>query len=333
MRVRAFDRRRLLALGTALAVPAIVVSRAYGQTVLPDRGLRILVGFQANGGTDIIARLIAAQLQRRLGRHVVVENKPGGSGAMPGEIAKKGPPDGTILAFLASSTLVSRLDQADFPFDPLVDLAPVSLAGNWPMGLAVSPKLGISTMSEYLKWLRDGSDPDRNKLGNTASDAFIQAFNLLFSQGLGVTMKATTYRGAAPLVSDLTDGRLPAAVSGMVSLLQHHRGGRVRLLMTTSKRRLAVAKEIPTTSELGYNGLEVEEWFGFFARAGTPRPLIDEWNRHIGAILADRAIQAELQQIGLEVESSTPEEAAARVVAHQKAWKARMRSVGMTTIN
>ncbi len=332
MEERAFHRRKLLALGTAAAAPIVLGTRATAQTILPDRGLRILVGFQANGGTDIIARLIATQLQRRLGRHVVVENKPGDSGAIPGELVKKGSADGSTLAFLASTTLVSRLGQADFPFNPLVDLAPVSLAGNWPMGLAVSPKLGISTFEEYLKYLKS-DDPDRHKLGNTASDAFIQVFNLMFSKEVGVTMKGTNFRGAAALVGDLAEGRIPAAVSGMVSLLQHHRGGRVKLLMTTGDKRLAVAKDIPTARELGYAGLEVVEWFAYFAKGGTAAPLIDEWNRQLHLVLADRTLRGELAQLGLDVETSTPQEVAARVVSHQKAWKARMEAVGMKPIN
>jgi len=326
------NRRRLMALSTAFAAPTVVAPRAHGQTVLPERGLRILIGFQANGGTDIIARLIATQLQRRLGRHVVVENKPGDSGAVPGELVKKGPQDGSTLAFLASTTLVSRLGQVDFPFNPLVDLDPVSLAGNWPMGLAVSPKLGISTFQDYLKYLKS-DEPDRDKLGTTASDAFVQAFNLTFSKEVGVPMKGVPFRGAAAMVSDLADGRIPAAVSGIVSLLQHHRGGRLKLLMTTGDKRLAVAKEIPTTRELGYGGLEVVEWFAFFVRAGTAAPLIAAWNNQIGAILEDRNIQGELAQLGLEVQSSTPQEVTARIISHQKAWKARMEAVGMRSVN
>lgn len=294
--------------------------------------MRILVGFQANGGTDIIARLIATQLQRRLGRHVMVENKPGDAGAVPGELVKKGSIDGSTLAFLASTTLVSRLDQADFPFNPLVDLAPISLAGNWPMGLAVSPKLGISTFEEYLSYLKS-DDPERRKLGTTASDAFIQAFNLMFSKELGVTMKGVPFRGASALVSDLAEGRIPAAVSGMVSLLQHHRGGRIKLLMTTSGTRLAVAKGIPTARELGYRGLEVVEWFAYFAKAGTPAPMLEEWNRLIRTVLDDDNLKGELAQLGLDVESSTPQQVAARVISHQTEWKARMRAVGMQPLN
>lgn len=324
------SRRSLLA--GAFAAPALLPVRGGAQTALPDRGLRILVGFQANGGTDIVARAIATQLQRRLGRHVLIENKPGDSGAVPGELVKKGSNDGSTLAFLASTTLVSRLRQADLPFNPLVDLAPISLAGNWPMGLAVSPKLGISTFREYLEYLKS-DEPDRQKLGTTASDAFVQAFNLMFSKGVGVTMKGVPYRGAAAMVGDLADGRIPAAVSGIVSLLQHHRGGRLKLLMTTGDKRLAVAKDIPTARELGYDGLEVIEWFAYFARAGTPAPLIAAWNNQIRNVLDDRNLQGELTQLGLDVESSTPQEVTARIVSHQKAWKARMEAVGMTPVD
>jgi tripartite-type tricarboxylate transporter receptor subunit TctC len=324
--------RRSLLGGVACAAPGLFSPVVQAQTILPERGLRVLVGFQANGGTDIIARLIATQVERRLGRHVVVENKPGDSGAVPGELVKKGSTDGSTLAFLASTTLVSRLGQANFPFDPLVDLTPISLAGNWPMGLAVSPKLGISTFEEYLNYLKS-DEADRRKLGTTASDAFIQAFNLMFSKEVGITMKGVPFRGAAALVGDLADGRIPAAVSGIVSLLQHHRGGRVKLLMTTSSTRLAVAKEIPTARELGYPGLEVVEWFAFFAKAGTAAPLIDEWNRQVRTVLDDRNLKGEFVQLGLDVESSTPQEVTARVVSHQKAWKARMESVGMQPIN
>jgi tripartite-type tricarboxylate transporter receptor subunit TctC len=200
------------------------------------------------------------------------------------------------------------------------------------MGLAVSPKLGISTFQEYLHYLKS-DEADRRKLGSTASDAFIRAFNLMFSRELGITMKGVPFRGAAALVSDLADGRIPAGVSGMVSLLQHHRGGRVKLLMTTSSTRLDVAKGIPTARELGYPGLEVVEWFAFFAKAGTAPPAIDEWNRQLRNVLDDSNLQGELAQLGLAVESSTPQEVVARVISHQKEWKARMQSVGMQPIN
>jgi tripartite-type tricarboxylate transporter receptor subunit TctC len=321
-------RRRSL-LGLAAAATAFP---AHAQTTLPDKTLRLLVGFQANGGTDVIARLIATQLERRLGRRVIVENKPGGSGGLPGMQVAKGPADGTTLAFLSSTTLVAKLGPSEYPFDPEADLAPVSLAGTWPMGLAVSPAIGVGTFAEYLTWLKAG-DADRQRFGNTASDAFINAFNRMFSKELGVTMRGVTYRGSGPMVNDVADGRIPAAVSGVVSLLEHHRGGRIKLLMITGTKRLAVAPEIPTAGELGFAKLEVLEWFGFFAAAATPQPLIEEWNRHILAVLQMREIVDAMAQVGMECGGSTPQEARDRVTRHLKEWRARMAAVGIAPSN
>lgn len=280
----------------------------------------------------MIARLITTRLERRLGRRVVVESRPGDSGSIPGELLKNGSSDGTTLAFLASSTLVARLGRKDFPFDPLVDLAPISLAGTWPMGLAVSSTLGISTFGAYIGWIKSGG-PERRKLGITASDAFIEAFNRLLESELGMPLEPVSYRGALPMVNDLVEGRLPAAVSGIVSLVEYHRGGRLRLVMTTSRKRLKVAPDIPTARELGLKKLEVVEWFAFFARAGTPEPVIDEWSRQIGAVLADPDLAAELAQMGMEAETSTPQETRERIASHLKEWNARMVAVGMSPVN
>jgi len=322
-----FRRRSLFGLAAAAsALPA----RA--ETILPNKTLRLLVGFQANGGTDIICRQIATRLERRLGRHVVVENKPGGSGGLPGQVVAGSPPDGTTLAFLASTTLVAKLGPTEFPFDPQGDLTPISLAGTWPMGLGVSPKIGVGTFAEYLAWLKSG-EAERQRFGNTASDAFINAFNRMFSKELGVAMHDVPYRGIVPMVNDLADGKLPAAVSGIVSLLEHHRGRRLKLLMTTGPQRLAVAKDIPTARELGFAALEVTEWFGFFASTATPQPLIEEWNRHIRAVLDDATLVGSLAQMGMEAGSSTPQEARDRLATHLKEWRARMLAVGLAPSN
>lgn len=327
--VKYAPRRRSL---LGLAAAAIAASGARAETTLPDKTLRLLVGFQANGGTDVICRLIATQLERRLGRRVVVENKPGGSGGLPGQLVAKGPPDGTTLAFLASTTLVAKLGPTEFPFDPMGDLAPVSLAGTWPMGLAVSPKIGVATFAEYAAFLKSG-ELERQRFGNTASDAFINAFNRLFGKELGVAMQAVSYRGTGPMVNDLADGRIPAAVSGIVSLLEHHRGRRLKLLMTTGPNRLDVAKDIPTARELGFPTLEVVEWFGFFASPGTPEPLIAEWNRHIHAVLSDASLVGSLAQIGMAAGSSTPQEAADHLARHLAEWRQRMMAVGLQPSN
>ncbi len=230
--------RRLLLAGAA--APAFLPRLARAQTTLPDKALTILVGFAANGGTDTIAQAIAPMIERRVGRHVTVANHPGLAGAVPGEMLKKDSGDGTTVAFMASTTLISKLATPNFPFDPLTDVKAISLAGTWPVGFAVSPKLGIRTFDEYLRWLRV-DDPKRLKLGSTASDVFIQTFSLMVGKALALTFVPSPYRGTVPLTNDLRDGRLPAAASGVVSLLEQHRAGGLRLLMVTSPQRLPMA--------------------------------------------------------------------------------------------
>lgn len=323
--------RRSLLTGAALA-PALAMPRARAQTTLPDRQVQLLVGFVTGGSTDFIARKIAVPIERRIGRHVTVINRPGGPGAAPGEMLKKDAAEGAVLAFMPSTTLVSSLLTPGFPFDPLTDLAPITLAGTWPIGLAVSPSTGVRTFDDYVKWLNQ-DDPKRRKLGSTTSDPSVQLIGALIGKEIGVTFEATPYRTSNPMVTDLKDGRLPAAVSGLVSLLEHHRGGKLRLLMTTAPKRLAALPDVPTAREIGYPDLEDVEWFAFFAAAKTPPALINEWNRQISATMADQSLAVELAEFGVSAETSTPEQARERVAGHISMWRVRMIKAGLQPAN
>lgn len=329
-------RRTLLALGSACTAPAVVrtfaAAPARAQSKLPDKSLRILVGFARGGGADEMARSIAPRLERRVGRHVTVENRPGGTAAIPGELLVKGPKDGTLVAFLASTTLASKFVVSDFPFDPLADLTPITMVGTSQTGLALSPKTGVSTFDDYLQWLKSGDDA-RRRLGNTSSSVFVDVFSKLIGREINVKLETVAYRGAAPMVADLQSGRLPAGVTAVTSLLEHHRGGRVRLVMTTGRKRSPMTQNIPTAVELGYPNLDIVEWYGFFASSATPAPIVAEWNKSLRGVLADSEVAAELRQLGLQVESTTQEEAADRVATYLRQWKKRLELVGMSPTN
>ncbi|HEY4167716.1 MAG TPA: tripartite tricarboxylate transporter substrate-binding protein [Reyranella sp.] len=320
-------RRTLL----GLAAAAAVASRGSARTIIPDEGIDILVGFQSTGGPDVVARRIASELERRIGRRIGVENRPGDAGARPGATLLRQPADGTVLALFASSTFIAQLAEPESKFDPIADLAPICLVGTWPVALAVSPRIGVATFEEYRRWLKS-DDPARHKIGSVTPDAFTESFNRIFSRELGVAVQGVVSPGPGALVNDLESGRVPAGVSGIVSLLEHHRGGRLRLLLTTGPERLAVARDVPTTRELGMPNLEMDQWYGFFARAGTPQPLIDEWNRQIAAILADPLVAGELAQMGLTLSPSTPQQLGELLARHIAAWKTRLVSVGITPV-
>ena len=313
-------RRSLMAFG-ALAAPIIVPGLARAQSVLPNKSVRIFVGFEPGGGADLTARAIATQVERRLSRHVIVENRTGFTGGVPGELMKKAPPDGSQLALLSSTTLIAKLATKDFPFDPLKDVAPVIQIGDFPIAFAVSRKLGVSTFDEYLKWLKEG-DASRRRIAVASNVTFVQVLNILLGKAIG----------PIAAVADVEQGRIPATVNTVTSLLPAHRGGRVRILMTTGAKRLQVANDIPTASELGFPKLDMREWFAFFAPPATPPAIITEWNRRFSLAIGDAAVGDALRPLGLELETSTPTELAARVASHQMEWEARMKTVGMEPV-
>jgi len=323
-------RRSLFALGV-LAAPAIIPVLARAQSVLPNKSMRIFVGFEPGGGADLTARTIATQLERRLSRHITVENRPGSFGGVPGELMKKAVPDGTQLALMSSTSLVSRLATKDFPFDPTKDVAPVMLVGNFSIAFAVAHNLNINKFEDYLQWLKDG-DANRRKIAVSSNLAFMRILNALLAQATGETLQPVSYRGPVAVVTDMEQGRVPATVNTVTSLLPAHRGGRIRILMTTGARRLAVARDIPTSAELGYPKLDMDEWFAFFAPPATPPEIIADLNHKLSLAIGDGSVQDDVRPLGLEIETSTPEELAARVVSHQKAWEIRMKAAGMEPV-
>jgi len=312
----------------AFAGPALLLGAAHGQSLQREKDLRMFVGFEAGGGADSVARAIAPQLQRRTSRRVVVENRPGMFGAMPGELVKKASPDGSDLALLSSTTLVSRLVTRNFPFDPVKDLAPITKVGNFSIAFAVSPTLGIDSFKDYLDWINQG-DAARRRIAVSSNTTFVEVLNELLRRSIGESLEPVYYRGVVPILGDLRDGRIPATVNTLTSLLPPHRGRRARILMTTGPRRLSAAPGIPTALELGYPTLDMEEWFAFFASPATPASLVAQLNRRLGLVIEDRELVELLKPLGLEVETTSPEELATLVDTHRRAWLARLEFTGI----
>ena len=241
-----------------LAAPAVLgAASARAQGVLPARGVRIIIGYPVGGGTDEMARVIAAALQQRLSRPVTIENRPGAAGAAVGEILKKAPTDGSVLGFIPTATLVGRLTTKSFPFDPQTDLMPLTLAGTYPTGLAVSRKIDVSSLADYGKWLQSAG-PEGARFGTTSLQSFTHFFGLMVGRALSQQLEAVYYKGASPMIADLEQGRIPAATSGLTSLLQHHRGSRLRILVSSGQSAQQDRPGIPTVVELGYPALELQ---------------------------------------------------------------------------
>ncbi|WP_428672704.1 tripartite tricarboxylate transporter substrate-binding protein [Reyranella sp.] len=263
-----------------------------------------------------------------MSRRITVENRTGAFGAMPGEIVRKAGPDASELALLSSTTLISRLATRNFPFDPVKDLAPITKIGNFSIAFAVSPTLGIDSFKDYLDWINQG-DATRRRIAVSSNTTFVEVLNILLRRSIGESLEPVYYRGVMPILNDLRDGRIPATVNTVTSLLPPHRGRRARIVMTTGSRRLSAAPGIPTALELGYPTLDMEEWFAFFASPATPAPLATQLNRRLRSVIEDREVVELLKPLGLEVETSSPDELTALIEAHRRDWLARLEATGI----
>lgn len=316
-----------------LAAPALLGARhASGQGVLPARGVRIVVGYPVGGGTDEMARIIASALQRRISRPVVIENRPGAAGAIVGEVLTKAPTDGSMLGFIPTATLVGRLTTKSFPFDPQADIKPLTLAGTYATAFAVSRKLDVRSLAEYGGWLHYAQPEDR-RFGTTSLQSFTHYFGLMVGRALGQQLEAAYYKGASPLVTDMEQGKILAATSGVTSLLHHHRGSRVRILVSSGRKRSRIAPDIPTVVELGYPTLELQNWYAFFGPVGLSPAVAAAWERELAATLESPDVTEQLTQLGLDVETSTGEECATRLAADLVRWQSILDSLGVKATN
>jgi len=321
-------RRSLVALGALCSAPAIVPFCAHAQSTLPDTALRILVGFSAGGGAELIARVIAPRLQLRLGRRVTVDNKLTGS-APAGDYLKKGLQEGSVVACMPSTTLATTLPGNIFPFDSRSELVPLTAAGTFQLALAVASDAAIPTFADYFSWVKAGPQ-ERLQLGTSATDAYLKVYSIMLGHEFGVRLQDFPQSGAASLVTAIAKGNIPAGLASIMTLLQHNRDHKLRILVTSGRRRVSVLRTVPTVVELGYPSLELDEWYGFFASSASPGPVVVEWNRQLRAVLAEEEVIADLAQLGLDVETSTQEQAEARFAAHLSAWKARRDSLGLS---
>ena len=319
-------RRALLALG-ALGAPSIVPFRAWSQG-LPDKPVSLLVGFAPGGGSDHVARVVAPRLESRIGRHVRVENHAGANGTLVGESLKKGRPGSTLLGCIASVTVNARVASASYPFDPQADMVPLSLAGTYPMALAISPETGVDSLTQFTEWLK-GGDKARTRIGASMSGAFLDFYVRLLGRELGAPLEPVAYRGDRPALNDVRDNKIPAAIASLPSALEYHRGGKVKIIVTSAETRLAFAPSLPSAFEYGRTSLISTEWYGFFGSPGIPEPIVALWNLHLRAVLEEKEAKAELTNIGVNVQVSTPDELAQRVAASLMLWREKMLVLGM----
>lgn len=300
------NRRKTLALAGGVAATAMLGRPAMAQS-LPTGTIRLIVGYPAGGGTDVMGRIIAEKLKERMGANVIVENRSGASGTLANEFTKNAPGDGSVILFAPSAATTAQVvTKKVLPYDLEKDLATVTLAGTVSTVFVVSPTIGVNTLPEYIQWLK--KNPKRTNFGSTAMGSSTHFFGVELGQAIGVPLEPIAYKGAGPLIADLSAGHAPAGCGGLTDFLTHHRGGKLKILAISAPKRASAAPDLPTISELGYPKLASEGFYGFYLPGKSSPAIVNAWNKELRAVLEAPEMKQRLVGLGLEVETSTPKE-------------------------
>jgi tripartite-type tricarboxylate transporter receptor subunit TctC len=309
-------------------IVAALVSGAAGAQAYPSKPIRWVVGFPPGGGTDIISRLIAQKMGESWGQQVLVENRPGAGGNIGMDAVAKAAPDGHTIGLGAAGALsvnVSLLPS--MPFDPLKDLAPVSMLAIIPIVVAAHPSVPATDARSLIAYAK--SQPGKLSFGTTGNGSAMHLAGELMKQMAEFDMLHVPYKGSAPAAADLAGGQIPLAIVDLTSALPHIRSGRVKAIGVTSASRSAVAPEIPTIAETGLPGFDAIGWFGVVAPGGTPSALIARLNAEVVEAMKAPEIRERLMAGGAEPQTSTPEEFAAFIRAEIPKWARVIKSAGV----
>jgi tripartite-type tricarboxylate transporter receptor subunit TctC len=256
-----------------VALAALAATSAFAQS-WPQRPVKVLVPFAAGGNIDVMGRLAASRLSEAFGQQFVVENRVGGNGVIATEAVARAPADGTTLLWASTSVIAIFPAISKVGYDPVKDLAPVSLFGVAPQVLIVNPKLPAQTVPEFVAYVK----AQKEKLAYAGGGGPGSASNLLMSLFLkraGLEMTNVSYRGTAPALTDLIAGHIPTMFVPISEALPQARAGLIRMLAVSSGTRSAEAPDVPTIAEQGFPGFHMVSWTGMMAPAGTPKDIIE----------------------------------------------------------
>jgi tripartite-type tricarboxylate transporter receptor subunit TctC len=319
------QRRSVLCLLTAGAMPA-----AFAQAGWPSQPIRMVVPYPAGGGTDFFARLVAPGMGEALGQTVIVENRPGASGSIGATaVAKQLPADGhTFLLGDMTTYAVNPSMFEKLSYDPLKDLAPVTMTAKFDFLLVVNPQvLPVHNLQELVAIAR--KTPAGLSYASPSVGTTHHLATELLARETGMKLVAITYKGGGPAVQDLLGGQVGLMFLDRASARPHIESGKLRPIAAAGVKRVSAYPDVPTLQEQGIKGFDVEGWQGFTVRAGTPDPVVKALNAAYLKAIAPEEIKRKLNEAGIDPVGSTPEQFRAYIQAETAKWRTVIRERGI----
>lgn len=321
------NKAKHIALSVLFSTLLVASGNSLAQADYPNKPIRLIVPFPPGGGTDVYARLIANKLTERLKWVVVVDNKPGAGGNIGVDAAAKSAPDGyTIVIGQTSNLAINPTLYKKLPYDPLKDLTPIVLVADSAMALAVpaqSPYKGLKDLVSAAK-----QKPGDVTFGFSGNGTVAHLTGVMFQSASGTKFQHVPYKGAAQALTDLMGGSIESYMSSATTLVGHVKGGKLRALAVSGKKRLESMPDVPTIEESGYPQFDAVSWFGLLAPAGTPEAIVTRINTEVNKVLALPEVKEKIAAEGGGPIGGTPQEFARFLAAELPRWAKLVKESG-----
>jgi 2-methylaconitate cis-trans-isomerase PrpF/tripartite-type tricarboxylate transporter receptor subunit TctC len=312
----------------APAAAAVMAASAPLAMAYPDKVITVVVPTAAGGGNDAMARTIAQKLGPLLGQTMIIDNRAGANGAIASEFVARAPADGHTLMFGYIATHAMNPALQKLKYDPVADFAPVGLVGYSATLMVASPAVPVSDVKDLVAQLK--AKPDKYAYASAGNGTAPHYAAELFKLATGTSMTGVPFKGAAPAVSDTIGNHTQFMFPSLYTALPHVKAGKLRAMAVAGPKRSPLLPDVPTLKEAGVDGVEVQQWYGFFAPAKTPKPIIDQINKALNQVLADKEIIKRIEDHGADVETGTPEKLGELVKSELVKWKGVVQRAKLT---